>query len=164
MENKNVKCEALVNTLSTFKLVDQYQNMSLISKTYLKRKCAVHMFKGIKFCRSCFDLKCLIRHGFFNAMKDGEVRTIHMRNSATQLLAFGSKSYATTVLESSWNVMANSDAREEKWRGNKKIQWVSSKRHMTAEHRLARAVQTLQDDVHSSPASSRLNWRPRRFK
>jgi len=35
---------------------------------------------------------------------------------------------------------------------------------MTAEHRLARAVQTLQADVHSSPASSRLNWRPRRFK
>jgi len=36
--------------------------------------------------------------------------------------------------------------------------------HMTAGHRLARAVQTLQADVHSSPASSRLNWFPRRFK
>jgi hypothetical protein len=35
---------------------------------------------------------------------------------------------------------------------------------MTAKLRLARAVQTLQADVHSSPASSRLNWRPRRFK
>jgi hypothetical protein len=35
---------------------------------------------------------------------------------------------------------------------------------MTAEHRLARAVQTLQADVHSSPASSRMNQRPRRFK
>ena len=35
---------------------------------------------------------------------------------------------------------------------------------MTSERRLARAVQTLQADVHSSPASSRLNWRPRRFK
>jgi hypothetical protein len=35
---------------------------------------------------------------------------------------------------------------------------------MTAEHRLARAVQTLQAEVHGSPASSPLNWRPRRFK
>jgi hypothetical protein len=37
------------------------------------------------------------------------------------------------------------------------MEWVTSKRHMTAEHRLVRAVQTLQADVHSSPASSRLN-------
>jgi len=40
------------------------------------------------------------------------------------------------------------------------MEWVTSKRHMTAEYRLARTVQTLQTDVHSSPASSRLNWRP----
>jgi len=44
------------------------------------------------------------------------------------------------------------------------MEWVTSKRHMTAEHRLARAVQTLQADVHNWPASSRLNWCPRRFK
>jgi len=42
-------------------------------------------------------------------------------------------------------------------KGNKKMEWVISKRHMTAEHRLAQAVQTLQTDVHSSPVSSRLN-------
>ena len=60
--------------------------------------------------------------------------------------------------------MAHGDAREEKWRWNKRMEWVTSKRHVTAEHRLARAVQTLQADVHSSPASSRLNWRPRRFE
>jgi len=51
-----------------------------------------------------------------------------------------------------------------KWRGNKRMEWVASKRHMTAEHRLARTVQTLQADVHSSPASSQLNWLPCRFK
>ena len=68
------------------------------------------------------------------------------------------------LVESSWNVMAHGDARKKKWRGNKRMEWVASKRYMTAEHRLARAVQTLQTDVHSSPASSRLNWRPRRFK
>jgi len=63
-----------------------------------------------------------------------------------------------------WNVMAHCDARVEKWRRNKRLEWVTSKRHMTAELRLARAVQTLQVDVHSSSASSRLNWRPRRLK
>jgi hypothetical protein len=60
--------------------------------------------------------------------------------------------------------MEHGDAREEKWMGNKRMEWVTSKRHMTAEHWLARAVQTLQADVHNSPASSRLNWGPRRFK
>jgi hypothetical protein len=60
--------------------------------------------------------------------------------------------------------MAHGGEREEKWRGNKRMEWVTSKRHVTAEHRLARAVQTLQAEVHSSPASSRLNWRPCRFK
>jgi len=69
-----------------------------------------------------------------------------------------------TEVQSSWNVMTHGDAREENWRGNKRMEWVTSKRHMTAEHRLARAVQTLQADVHSSPASSWLYWRPRRFK
>jgi len=43
--------------------------------------------------------------------------------------------------------MAHGDAREEKWRGNKRMEWVTSKRHLTAEHRLARAVQTLQAAV-----------------
>jgi len=51
---------------------------------------------------------------------------------------------------SSCSVMAHGDAREEKWRGNKRMEWVTSKRHMTAGHRLARAVQTLQAaDVHT---------------
>jgi len=53
--------------------------------------------------------------------------------------------------------MAHGDAREEKGRGNKRMEWVTSKCHMTAEHRLALAVQTLQADPHSSPASSQLN-------
>ena len=72
--------------------------------------------------------------------------------------------YIFRVVESSWNMLAHGDVREEKWKGNKRMEWVTSKRHMTAEHRLARAVQTPQVDVHSSPASSRLNWRHRRFK
>jgi len=55
------------------------------------------------------------------------------------------------VVDCVWNVMAHGDAWEEKWRGNKRMEWVTSKRHMTAEHRFARAVQTLQVDVHSLP-------------
>ena len=65
-----------------------------------------------------------------------------------------------TLVESSWNVMARGDEREGKWRGNWRMEWVTSKRHMTAEHRLARSVPTLQADAHTSAASSRLNWRP----
>jgi len=65
---------------------------------------------------------------------------------------------AEEAVESSWNVMAHGDAREEKLRGNKKMEWVTIKRHMSGEHRLARAVKILQADVHRSPASSRLNW------
>jgi hypothetical protein len=56
--------------------------------------------------------------------------------------------------------LAHGDAPAGKWGDNKRMEWVASKRHMTAEHRLARAVQTLQADVYSSPASSRLNWNP----
>jgi hypothetical protein len=60
--------------------------------------------------------------------------------------------------------MAHGDAWEEKWSENKRMEWVTTKRPMTAEHRLAWAVQTLQADVHRSPASSRLYWCPCRFK
>jgi hypothetical protein len=46
----------------------------------------------------------------------------------------------------------------------RRMEWVTNKSLMTAEYRLARAAQNLQADLHSSPACSRLNWRPRRFK
>jgi hypothetical protein len=59
-----------------------------------------------------------------------------------------------------WNVLAHGDAREKKWKGNKGMEWVTSKRHMTAEHRHTREVKTLQADVHCSPANSRLNSTP----
>jgi hypothetical protein len=70
----------------------------------------------------------------------------------------------SVVVECVWNVMAHGDAREKKQWGNWRMEWVASKRHMAAEHRVAWAVQTLQADVYSSPSSSRLNWLPRRFK
>jgi len=65
------------------------------------------------------------------------------------------------VVESSWNVMAHGDAREGKWRGNWRMKWVVSTLHTTSEHGVS-SITTV--DAHTSAASSRLNWRPRRFK
>jgi len=57
--------------------------------------------------------------------------------------------------------MAHGDAREGKWRGNWRMQWVASTLHTTSEHGVSSITTT---DVHTSVASSRLNWSPRRFK
>jgi len=57
--------------------------------------------------------------------------------------------------------MAHSDAREGKWRGNWRREWVASTLHTTSEHGVS-SITTA--DTHASAASSRLNWRPRRFK
>jgi len=64
-------------------------------------------------------------------------------------------------LDSSWNVLAHGDAREGKWRGNWRMEWVASTLHSTSEHGVY-SITTA--DAHTSAASSRLNWRPRRFK
>jgi len=64
-------------------------------------------------------------------------------------------------LRSSWNVMAHGYAREEKWMGNWRMDWVASTLHTTSEHGVS-SITTA--DAHTSAASSRLNWRPRRFK
>ena len=64
-------------------------------------------------------------------------------------------------VESSWNVMAQGDAREGKWRGNWRMEWVASTLHTTSERGVSSATTA---DAHTSATSSRLNWRPRRFK
>ena len=63
--------------------------------------------------------------------------------------------------EISWNVMAHGDAREGKWSGNWRMEWVVSTLHTTSEHGLSSITNA---DAHTSAASSRLNWCPRRFK
>jgi hypothetical protein len=65
------------------------------------------------------------------------------------------------ILESSWNVMTQDDARERKWRGNWRMEWVASTLHTTSEHGVSSIAIA---DAHTSATSSRLNWRPRRFK
>ena len=57
--------------------------------------------------------------------------------------------------------MAHGDAREWKWRGNWRMEWVASTLHTTSQHGVS-SITTA--DAHTSAASSRLNWRPRRFK
>ena len=66
------------------------------------------------------------------------------------------------LLESTWNVMAHGDAREGKWRGNWRMEWVASTLHTTSENGVS-GITTA--DVQTSAASSRRNWPPsRRFK
>jgi hypothetical protein len=64
-------------------------------------------------------------------------------------------------VESSWNVMAHGDAREGKWGGNWRMEWVASTLHTTSEHGVS-SITTA--DAHTSAASSRLKLRPCRFK
>jgi hypothetical protein len=69
--------------------------------------------------------------------------------------------YKSGCVESSWNVMAHGDAREGKWGGKRRMEWVASTLHTASEHGVS-SITTA--DAHTSAASSRLNWRPRRFK
>ena len=64
------------------------------------------------------------------------------------------------LLESNWNVMAHGDSRE-KWRGNWRMERLASTLYTTSEYGVS-SISTA--DAHTTPACSRLNWRPRRFK
>jgi hypothetical protein len=55
---------------------------------------------------------------------------------------------------SSWNVMAQSEAREGKWRGNWRLEWVASTLHATSKHCVS-SITTA--DAHTSDASNRMN-------
>ena len=57
--------------------------------------------------------------------------------------------------------MAHGDAREGKWRGNCRMEWVASTLHTTSELGVS-SITTA--DAYTSATSGRLNWRLRRFK
>jgi len=57
--------------------------------------------------------------------------------------------------------MAHGDSREGKWRWNWRMECVASTLHTTSEHDVSNITTA---DAHTSADSSRLNWRPRRFK
>ena len=65
------------------------------------------------------------------------------------------------LVDSSWNATAHGDAREGKWRWNWLMEWVASTLHTISERGVS-SITTA--DAHNSAASSRLNWRPCRFK
>ena len=65
-----------------------------------------------------------------------------------------------TLVESSWNVVAHGDAWEGKWRGNWRMECVAITLHYLGTW----CIQHYNTDAHTSAASSRLNWRPCRFK
>ena len=59
------------------------------------------------------------------------------------------------VVQSWWNMMAQGDAREVKWKGNWRMEWVASTLHTTSEHGVSSITQA---DAHTSAASSQPNW------
>jgi len=61
------------------------------------------------------------------------------------------------TVDSSWNVMAYRDAREGKWRGVWRMEWVASTLHTTSEHGVSNITTA---EAHASAASSQLKWRP----
>jgi len=85
----------------------------------------------------------------------------HSENSESWTQYLNTRASTTILLESRWNVMPHGDARERKWRGNWRMEWVASTLHTTSEHGVS-SITTA--DAHTSTSSSRLNWRPRRFK
>ena len=70
-------------------------------------------------------------------------------------------SSADSDVDCSWNVMAHGGAWEGKWRRNWPMEWVASILHTTSEHGVSSITTAV---AHTSATSSRLNWRPRRFK
>jgi len=54
-------------------------------------------------------------------------------------------------------MMAHDDAREGKWMGNWRMEWVDSTLHTNSEHAVSSNTTA---DAHTSAASSRQNWRP----
>jgi len=69
-------------------------------------------------------------------------------------------SHVTRFVESGWNVMAHGGAREGRWKGNWRMEWVASTLHTTSEHGVSSLTTA---DAHNSATSSRLNWRPCQF-
>jgi hypothetical protein len=60
------------------------------------------------------------------------------------------------AVECVWNLMAHGDAREGKWRGIWRMEWVASTLHTPSERDVSNITAA---DAHSSAASSRQNWR-----
>jgi len=87
-----------------------------------------------------------------------------LTNAYSFILKLDQKWGGCRKLESGWNVIAHGDAREGKWRGNWRMEWVASTLHDTSEHGVSSITTITTGDAHTSVAGSRLNWRSCRFK
>jgi len=61
----------------------------------------------------------------------------------------GPKAAAGMFVESIWNVMAHGDAREGKWRGNWRMEWVASTLNTTSEHGVSSITTIATADAHN---------------
>jgi hypothetical protein len=120
-------------------------------------------------CKDC--LSCLCDQGDKHYRNRHRKNAVLWRSVRVEILEFypvtpeensaRPRSLPSNVLDSSWNVMTHGDAWEGKWRGNWRMEWVTSTLHTTSENGVS-SITTA--DAHTSAASSRLNWRPCRFK
>jgi len=107
------------------------------------------LYNKLLYASTCFEHYVLI------------IRRSKLYYTASGIITTVSGRPVHRLREDSWNVMAHGDAREGKWRGNWRMQWVAITLHTTSEHGVS-SITTA--DAHTSAASSRLNWRLRRFK
>jgi len=62
------------------------------------------------------------------------VKNIRKFGGAVMVLSECGSYNNSLLVQSSWNVMAHGDAREGKWRGNWRMEWVASALHSTSKH------------------------------
>ena len=68
------------------------------------------------------------------------------------------------IVEWKWNLVAHGDAREEKWRGKRRMEWVAKQASVWLGTVHPVLLQSFSANPHSKKASTRLNWHPRRYK
>jgi hypothetical protein len=96
-----------------------------------------------------------LRHVLVCSLATFFVTQLTARRNAVERLV------AVPMVESSWNMMAHGEAREGKWRGNWRVEWVAITLYITSEHGVSSNTIA---DAHTWAASSWLKWRPCRFK
>jgi len=69
-----------------------------------------------------------------------------------------------TLVEWKRNLVAHGDAREEKWRGKRRMEWVVKQSSVWLGTVHPVLLQSFSPDPHSKKSSTLLNWHPRRYK
>jgi len=124
---------------------DFFSNKSCVSTVdkhyFLNRAKKWHWFLN--------EIFCLWRVTMKQALKNSHPPVTRVHDQKKHLLLEFISRNESRAVEWKLNLVAHGDAREEKWRGKRRMEWVAS---------------SLQLDSHSKKASTRLNWYPRRYK